>query len=536
MSRLSLISFFALTLAIVSCTKGPTPTEQAAQKGILLIGNGEEPNSLDPHIASSIAEAHLLYSLFEGLVSPDPENPNQIAPGVASDWNYQAESKRYTFTLRSNARWSNGSPVTAYDFQSSIQRALNPNFGTAYPEMFFDIRNAEAYFQGKISSFEAVGIKALSDRILEITLEKASPFFLQKVKHFSWLPVPIDAIKAQGDWQSRSTLWANDETMVSNGPFVIDNWTRNSVIEVSKNEHYWDAGNVSLNGIRFFPYENAQIEYRAFQSNQLHVTDKIPVDEIERSTDAASRKRSEAFLATSYLIFNTASDKLENPKFREALARSLDKTSLVENVNRSGSPASSFTPKGLEGYSAPESFEYDPERARQLFNESFPDKNKKPRLSFLVSNIPASRAIAEAIQAMWSETLGLEIELINMEAKTLFSSLSAGDYEISYLTWSGDYEDPISFLDIWKGQNSKNRARWKSSQYDALLDQASLSSEAKKRMELLSQAESILLRESPIVPLIWKTKEYLLDPSVSNWPQALLDMRSYKRVDLIHSQ
>ncbi|MGK0241363.1 MAG: oligopeptide transport system substrate-binding protein [Candidatus Pelagisphaera sp.] len=533
MTRQVLISFFALSLAIVSCTQKPKPTEEATEQGILLIGNGEEPNSLDPHIASSVAEAHVLYSLFEGLVSPHPDDPNRIAPGVASDWEYDSESNRYIFNLRSDALWSDGSPVTAYDFQRSVQRALGSKFGTSYPEMFFDLKNAEAYFQNKISNFELVGINATSDHTVEIELEKPSPHFLQKLKHFSWLPVPIDSIQKSGDWKSRSTRWATQETIVSNGPFMLQNWSRNSVIEVSKNNLYWDSENVSLNGIRFFPYENAQVEYRAFQSGQLHVTDKIPTEELGQMTSDSSKQQSDSFLATSYLILNTASEKLHNHSLREALARAIDKESLVNDINQSGKPAYSFTPPGLANYKLPSSYKYNPEKARQLIREAFPNPDDIPQLSILVSNIPASKAIGETLQAMWTETLGLEIELRNMEAKTLFSSLNSGDFDISYLTWSGDYEDPIAFLDLWKSQNAKNRARWSSPEFDKLLDVAETGLES--RMDLLSEAETILLNESPIIPLIWKTKDYCIDEQVSNWMPALLDMRNYKHIRLVPS-
>ncbi len=533
MPRYAIVSLLTLLLAMASCSKRQSATERAAQEGVLLLGNGEEPSSLDPHIATSVAEAHILYSLFEGLVSPDPDNPNDIAPGVASSWIYSPEEKSYRFTLRPDARWSDGSPVTADDFKRSVQRALDPKFATAYPEMFFDIRNAKDYYLGKIDSFESVGLKALSDHQLEIALGNLAPNFLNKLKHFAWLPAPIRTLESLGDWKSRSTRWTTPQTMVSNGPFILETWSPSSVIEVKRNASYWDDQNVLLNKIRFFPYENAQLESRAFRSKQLHATDKIPVEELGDPLDEEAGQRFDPFLATSYLIFNTSSPQLANLEFRKALALAIDKESLVANINRSGRAASSFTPAGLASYTPPVSSQYEPNEARRVFEKTFPDGSAAPKLTFTVSNIPASRAIAEAIQSMWSETLGLEIELLNMEAKSLFSSLTAGDFEVSYLLWSGDYEDPVSFLGLWSSRNSANRARWENASFDNLLENAAAENDPSARLDLLSRAESILLEQTPIVPLIWRTKNFYLDSSVTNWPPALLDMRSYKRVGLL---
>ncbi len=532
---LRLFSFFALSgiLVFSGCSKRKANTTIAAEKGILLLGNGEEPNSLDPHIAATVSEAHILYALFEGLVSHDPDSPQKIVPGVAATWTVSDDGRKYDFELRDDAKWSDGTPVTAKDFVRSVQRAIDPKFGAIYPEMFFDLENAQAYFQEEIDSFSQVGIKAPSELVLEFTLERPSGHFLQKLKHFAWLPIPVDAISEYGDWLSRSTRWANQDRIVSNGPFVLDRWTRNSMLDTKRSAHYWDSENVTLNGISFFPYEDAQIEYQAFMAEQLHITDKIPAEVMDLSENPPSFQKSDPFLATSYLIFNTSSPTLANPQLRKALALAIDRESLSRDILRSGRAATSFTPNEIDGYAPPQGLAYDPKLAATLINQLYPNMIDAPKLSLIVSNSPASRATTEAIQAMWQESLGLHVDLLNMEAKTVFSTLSSGNYEISFLSWTGDYEDPTTFLELWNSNNTKNRARWKSVKYDHLLKQASVERNRVHRMKLLFQAESILLEESPIVPLIWKSKDYCVDESVSNWPPALLDMRSYKRVTFI---
>jgi len=527
MRSITPIAVFAILL-LYGCSR----SDQSDPSNALRIGNGEEPNSLDPHIATTVAEAHILFSLFEGLISHDPYNPQAIVPGVAEEWHFDPNENRYLFRLRPSAKWSDGTPISADHFALSAERALTPEFGTAYPEMFFDIENAQSYFQGDLADFAQVGIKAISERELEITLDKPTPHFLQKLKHFAWLPVPVHFIASFGDWKNRSTQWTGKGEMVSNGPFALKSWVRNSLIEVHRSKNYWDTKNVTLQTIQFFPYENAQIEHHAFLSKQLHLTDKIPTDFIGESTNRPPYQKSDSFLATSYLIFNIESSKFANVDLRKALSLSIDKESLAHNINRSGQAAHSFTPNTISGYSPPITEPHDPKIAQALLKQAFPPSTKIPELRFLVSNNPSSRAVAEAIQAMWNETLGIDVTLLNMEAKTLFSSLDSGDFEISYLSWAGDYEDPSAFLDIWSSRNSKNRARWKDLQYDDFLEKAALENDSTSRMALLSQAESILLEQSPIVPLIWKTKDYCIHESVTNWPPALLDMRSYKKVGL----
>lgn len=536
MLRHALIFALSVIVVVSGCSKRQADTIAAADAGILLLGNGEEPNSLDPHIAASVSEAHILYALFEGLVSHNPDLPQKVTPGVAASWQISADGRRYSFKLRENAKWSDGSTVTARDFVRSVQRAIDPEFGAIYPEMFFDLENARTYFQGEIKSFSQVGIKALSDFQLDITLENPSRHFLQKLKHFAWLPIPTDSVSQYGDWLSRSTRWATQERLVSNGPFVLSKWIRNSILETSKASHYWDSANVILNGIRFFPFEDAQIEYQAFKAKQLHVTDKIPSEVIYVEAQRSYSQKSDPFLATSYLVFNTSSAKLADSRLRKALGLAIDKESLSRDILRSGRAAPSFTPDNIDGYSPPQSPNYNPKSALQIFNQLYSNSTDAPELTLVVSNSPASRSIAEALQAMWQETLGLHVNLLNMEAKTMFSNLNTGNFEISFLSWTGDYEDPTTFLEVWNSANTKNRARWENSNYDNLLVQAGRESEVANRMNLLSKAESILLEEAPIIPLIWKSKDYCLDERVKNWPPALLDMRSYKRVSLTPKQ
>lgn len=524
------IAIAVLILAtFTACSKRETTAEKAAVEGILLVGNGDEPSTIDPHLATSLSEAHVLFALFEGLISPDPNDPNAWVPGTALA--FSRSGLRYQFTLRSQAQWSDSSPVTAKDFALSARRALSSQLGAAYPEMFFDIANAEAYHRGELESFDQVGIRAISEDILEIELKAPSPNFLNKLKHFAWLPVPTASILKQGDLADRSIDWTEHDSIVSNGPYRLASWQPNSVLEVESNPHYWDTENVQLKKIRFFPYEDAQVEHRAFLSGQLHVTDKIPGDQLGNPAQS-SIQRSDPFLATSYLIFNTKSDKLRDPRLREALSLALNKHSLTSNINRSGKAATSFTPPQLGDYPSPRLPDYNPTQARERFETLFPQSSPQPALEFIVSNDPASRAVAEAIQAMWQKTLGIEVTLLNMEAKSLFSSLNSRDFEISYLSWSGDYEDPVTFLDIWKSGNSKNRASWSNPHYDSLLEDAARESDADKRMEFLVEAEAILLKELPIIPIIWKSKNYNISPLVENWRPSVLDTRSYKAISL----
>ena len=498
---------------------GCSPSSDEDISSTLRIGNGSEPTTLDPHLATTIAESHILNALFEGLIGPDPENDLAVAPGVARNWTINENHTQFTFTLRHNARWSDGSVVMSQDFYDAYERVLNPKLAAGNAELLYDLKHAKAYNDGVINDFSKVGIETPDEHTLILNLERSTPYFLQKLKHWAWRPVHRLSIEANGGFHDLANNWATNVPIISNGPYVIKKWRRNERIELERNSSYWEANSVSIESLHFYPYENVQTEFRAFQAGQLDITEEIPSEQMGRRGEYL---RQDPILATTYLLLNNESPSLADPSLRKALSHSINRKLLIRAIEKSGEPATRFTPGRMPSYDAPR-FDSDSEENFALPTEP---------LRFLISNRESSIAHAEAIQEMWQRELGVDVRIQNMELKSLFARLDAGDFDISFLAWHGDYLDPITFLEIWRSDSHFNRARWKQPKFDALLDDSSNAGSPTERFTKLAQAETLLGDEMPIIPLFWKTKDYLISPKVQGWSASLIDLRSYKHVRL----
>ncbi|HXH53603.1 MAG TPA: peptide ABC transporter substrate-binding protein [Sphingomicrobium sp.] len=521
-----------LCLALVACGGSDRPADVAAKNGILLMGNGAEPMSLDPHLVTGVPENKIISALIEGLIAYHPTDDDEPEPGVAEAWEHNKDYSVWRFRLRDNARWTNGDPVTAGDFVYSWQRMLSPALGSQYAEMLYVIRNAEAFHQGRIRDFGQVGVKALDDRTLEVTLAGSTPHFLPMLKHYSFYPVNPRAVEQHGGMTERQNRWSTVENYVGNGPFRLAQWTTNQIIRVEKNPQYWDADRVRLNEIHFFPIENVNSEETAFRAGRLHVTNTVSPDRIPTYRQSmADQLRIDPYLGTYFLRLNVNRAPFNDPRVREALNLAVDRQLIVDRVAQGGQrPASGFVPAGLDEYEPMDRVRFNPERARQLLAEAgFPGGRGFPRKEILINTSEAHRKIAEAVQAMWREHLGIDVGIYNQEWKVYLDSQSNLDYDIARAGWIGDYPHPMTFLEIFTTGNGNNDTGWSNPRYDALIRQAQAGS-PEDRLRLLREAETILMTELPVVPLYWYTRTYLLDPRVQGWNPTLLDNRPYKYV------
>jgi len=507
--------------------------DAAARDGILLIGNGSEPMALDPHLVTGVPENRIIASLIEGLIAYHPTDDDEPEPGVAESWEHNADHSLWRFRLRENARWTNGDPVTANDFVYSWRRMLSPELGSQYAEMLYVIRNAEAFHQGQIRDFNQVGVRALDERTLEVALKGSTPYFLSMLKHYSFYPVNPRAVEQFGGMTARQNNWSTVENYVGNGPFRLTQWTTNQIIKVEKNPDYWDAGRVRLNEIHFFPIENVRSEETAFLAGRLHITSTVSPDRIPTfRRENAEALRIDPYLGTYFFRLNVTRPPFNDPRVREALNLAVDRQTLVDRVAQGGqAPAAGFVPPGLDDYPAADRVQFNPDRARQLLAEAgFPGGRGFPRKEILINTSEAHRKIAEAIQAMWRQHLGIDVGIYNQEWKVYLDSQSNLDYDISRAGWIGDYPYPMTFLEIFTTGNGNNDTGWSNARYDALIRQAQSSGNEPDRLRLMREAEGILLSELPIVPIYWYTRTYLKDPRVQGWNPTLLDNRPYKYV------
>jgi oligopeptide transport system substrate-binding protein len=526
MSSNNMKNIYLLSLLFLfGCSSSLSPVDDGLEKQIFHFGNGSEPQGIDPHIVTGVPEHHILISLCEGLTIPNPFGDGNL-PGAAESWDISDDGKEYIFNLRRNALWSDGSKVTADDFVWSWKRILTASLGSQYPDMLYYLEGAYEYHNGITDDFETVGIKALDSYTLKVNLKAPTPFFLGLLSHYSTWPVHKDTVLKFGTIDDRNGEWTRPGNFVCNGPFNLKSWELNNRIIVEKSPTYWDSSAVRLNEIHYYPVSNVMTEDRMFRAGQLHVTSSLPSQKCpiyleENNPDL----RIDPYMGTYFYRLNTNNPFLSDVKVRKALAYAIDRKLLVEKVIKCGQiPAYSFTPPGSNGYEPDTSIPFNPELAKSLLNEAgFNDVNKLPKLEILFNTNEDHRKVALAIQQMWQQNLGIEVELVNQDWKVYLSREMVGDFQVSRAGWIGDYEDPNTFLDLMRPNRGNNKTGWENYEFDNLVMKANSTINQSERYELLNEAEKILIDSMPIIPLYTYVRSYQLSPDVKGYNPHILD-------------
>ncbi len=454
---------------------------------------------------------------------------------TAAGWTGFSDEQRHAFV---RARG-----LDALDRQALEWIAADPESRYHWPDHF---PHTEAVLERLLWTFDhclwelsRVGATAIDDFTLQVDLVSPTPFLPFITRHYTWFPVPEHVIMARGRGDTNlekmtdiGSDWTHVEHFVGNGPFVPTQWRFGHFIEVGRNPLYWDADNVSLNGIRFLAIQNFYTEARTFIADAIHTTYSVPAELVPGYSKRFPESfRQEPYVGTSFLRFNTERGPLGDPRVRHALSLAIDRQALSENLTFGFEPALSLTPH-MGDYSGPDMVRFNPEKARQLLAEAgFPNGEgfpSTPPLRLLTSGREASRTRGEVFQAMWRQHLGIHIDLESREWTTYLATVQNKNFDIVDGGWIGDYLDPTTFLLMWTRDNGNNNTNWWSPEYEEFLRLASMESDAKARYQLLYQAETILLNEAPIAPITWFVRNYFLHPSVENWHPKLLDKRPYK--------
>ena len=530
--RLLLCTAALLALASAGCHKHQTAAAEGVEKGILLVGNGGEVQSLDPQMAGGLIDHNPISALYEGLVTLD-EATLQPRPGLAEKWEISDDGLTYTFHLRAGLKWSNGEALTTADFLYSFKRAISPSLASEYKDVYFPVVNAEAYARGEVKDFAQVGFAAPDASTLIVHLRRRTQYFLTLLRNNCWYPVYPANVEKYGKPDDRSNPWTRRPPLVSNGPFRLVAWRDDRDVEVEKNPNYWDAAHVRLNGIRFFSNESLQGQELAFRAGQLHVTEALPPDKIDSyRQESPSRLHIDPLLGTYFLRLNVRRPGLDDARVRLALGLAVDRAAIVERVLHGGqSPAEAFTPPGLGGYEPEPVQRLRLDEARRLLAEAgHPQGQGLPEFELLYNTSETHRVIAEAVQEMWRRDLGVRVRLLNEDGKSAEEARRAGTFDVLRSSWIADYADPSAFLDIWRSDSGNNFTGWTSADFDALMFKADRTADAAARAALFGQAERLLLTEAPIVPLYHYTHVYVLQPTVHGWHANLLDHHPYKAV------
>ena len=524
-----------LVVACAACAPRETLVEQGNRTQTLHRSIGPDLADLDPHLASSLGDIHVLSALFEGLVAENPADLSPV-PGVAASWDISADGLVYTFHLRPEARWSDGQPLVAADFVQSVRRALSPALAAPNAELLYPVLNAEAFHKARLTDFAAVGVSAPEPHTLRIALEYPAAHFLALLSHPVWFPVPLHAISAAGPADTRGNRWATiPASFVGNGPFVLREWRRGQAIIAEASPNYWDAQTVALRSVFFHAFDSVDAEERAYRAGQLHLTDSLPAGRVEAwRAEHPDQLRTDPFLDVYFYRFNTTRPFLNDGRVRRALSLALDREALVGALLRGGQrPATGFVPPGTGGYTPPIGLRHDIDAARALLADAgYPGGAGLPVLDLLYNTSENHRRIAEAVQQQWLSTLGVQTRLVNQDFATLLEARRAGDFQILRSGWVADYDDPVSFLALFTTGSAQNFTGWSDAAYDQSLYAAARTPDRAARHTLLFAAESRLLEEAPILPLYVNTHVYLLHPAVRGWSPTRLDRHPLKAVHL----
>ncbi len=521
-------------LCLLGCAKRETPVDEGIRSRTLLVGNGAEPGSLDPHLAAILSDQIVVNTLFEGLTLLD-ERTTQALPACAESWQASSDGLTWTFRLRANLQWSDGGPLTADDFISSWRRALNPALAADNAWYLYAIKNAEAYNGGKLADASSLGLAAPDARTIVLTLERPTPYLPALVSLPAWFPVNTRSLAAHGGLDRRDGRWTRPGNLVSNGAFMLSEWTPNSRIVLARNPHHREAGLNRLERVIFFPIENPDVEERQFRAGQLHVTFNLPVTKIAGWRERApARLRIDPTLQANFLRFNTTRPPLDDARIRRALSLAIDRDALARTVLQgSRAAAPSLTPPNTGGYTARAAVGHDIATARELLSEAgHPNGADLSVIELQCRNDEIMPRLAEALQSMWQRELGVKVAITQVEQKTWIQNQQTLNYTATTAAWTADFPDPVNFLGLFTADSSYNWTGWKDATFDGLLGEAERTTDATRRHEILQQAEARLLEQAAIAPLHYGAQTYLIHPAVRGWESAPLVFRRFQKVSL----
>ena len=485
---------------------------------VLRKGNGAEPGTLDPHKAQGVPAANILRDLYEGLVSEKPDGT--LEPGGAESWEISEDRTVYTFHLREDARWSNGEPVTASDYAYGLRRTVDPATGSVYASILAPIENAEAIVAGDKPP-SALGVEAVDDHTLRIRLKAPTPYFLGLLTHSTTYPVYRPAVEAHGD------QFTQPENAVTNGAYTLEEWVVASHIALEADPEYWDAENVGVQRVEYYPITDAASELKRYQAGGLDWTGTVPIPELEKlKRHIPDQFRVQPSLSNYYYGLNVTRPPFKDaPKLRRALSLAIDRETIVEKITRGGEiPAYSWVPPVVSDYQGARLDYADWPRdkrikeARRLYREAGYTEDEPLEVEIRYNTMESHKKIASAIANMWKTTLGADVTLINEEWKVFLQNVSEREVtEVYRAGWVGDYDDPYTFLELLHSEFGINGAGYDNPRYDALLEKASRTAGGEERRRLLREAEALLLSEHPVIPIFFGTSKKLIKPYVEGY-------------------
>lgn len=481
---------------------------------ILYLNNGAEPTSFDPPIGFDSYSWTALNNLMEGLTRLSDKHEPEGA--MAEKWDVSEDGKVYTFHLRENAKWSNGDDVTANDFVFAWKRLLDPETGSPASFLGYFIEGGEAYNTGK-GSADDVKVKAVDEKTFEVTLKSPQAYFLSVIANPAFFPINEKVATDNPQW------FAEADSFVANGPFKLKEWEHDSHFVMEKNDQYWDKENVKLNEVHWAMVNDSNTDYQLFKTGELDTAD-VPAD-LSEELFKDGKVKVEDQAGTYFYRFNLDQEPFQNKNIRKAFSMAVDQKQMVDYVTKNkeeaayGFVASGFNDADGNDFrkTSGDLTATDVEEAKSLLEKGMKEEGyeKLPAITLTYSTSDTHQKIAEAMQQMFKDNLGVEVKLANMEWNVFQDEQKAGKFQLSRSSFLADYADPINFLENFQTGHSMNRTAWSNKKYDELIQAALNEADEQKRFDMMYEAEKILMDDMPIIPIHFYNYVYMQNEDVS---------------------
>ena len=511
-------------LVLGSCSSGggsrpPCP----AGERCLLIGNGSEPNTLDPHRSTGTWEHRILTDLFVGLTQDSPQG--HPIPGMATHWETSADGLTWTFHLR-DARWSDGVPITADDFVFSLRRIMTPGEASEYAYLLYFIKNAQPVNAGRMPVTE-LGVRAINPRTLEIRLEHPAPYLLEVASHTTMMPVPRHVVERWGN------AWVQPEHFVGNGPYRLVSWRLGDRVAIRRNPQYYDNRNICFDRVEFFPTVDTVSAERRVLNGELDINTNIASSRIPRLRrgPGAPFVRVHTYLGIAYYTFNNRVPAFRDRRVRLAINMAIDREFIVNHLLRDGRrPAYTFVPPGIANYTPPPppawstwTIERRQAEARRLMAEAGYTPQNPLNLELYHVPDPDTAIVAQSVQSDLA-LVGVRLALRQRDTQLSYQALRARDFQIAGAGWIADFNDAINFLALAQSQTGEqNYGDYNNPEFDRLLALADNEPNVQTRAGYLRRAEEIMLRDMPVIPTTFYVNKNLVNPRITGWVDNAVD-------------
>ena len=521
---ISIISLSLVMVLLITACGGKDTKNSGSTSGekIIRVNNSSEPGSLDPALATGTHESWVLQHSFEGLMKYDQEG--NIVPGMASDHPTVSEDGlTYTFKLKEGLKWSNGDPLTAKDFEFSWKRLADPETASDYAFQMEYLKNGSEVVSGELDK-EELGVKAVDDLTLEVQLNYIAPFFESLAAFYSLYPVNEKVVTENPKWAE------NGESYVSNGAFTLTNWEHDSKIQIVKNENYYDADNVKIDGIDFDIIDDKNTEWAKYDSGELDLVVAPQNDVVSKMIEEKNKELVMGDrLSVEFYFFNLQEKPFNNVKVRQGLSMAVDRNIITNNVRQMGDTvAEGIVPFGFideNGVDFRKSngnlIKEGATEAKKLFEEglkeegmTLEDFNEK-RFVLVYNTNDTHKKVTQAIQEMWNKNLGAEIQIENTDFQVMIDRGKKGDFNLARYGWIGDFRDPMTMIDLWETDSPNNWGKYSNPEFDKLIKSGKEGTDVAQRMEDMKAAEQILLEDAVVMPLYFNKLQYAVKPNIT---------------------